>query len=133
MKKTIFFSLWVGLYILCALLGLIPSPGGALRVVMTVLSVLFFLPPTLLFLESKKTGDKKTLKLLRLLSILSLGGTLLLFVFNILAVAWPEALGNALYVLLNFVSAPMVCSGYYVISLFLWACLLFMTLKVTPD
>ena len=128
MKKTALFSIWVGLYILCALLGLLPSPKGALQAVMTVLSVLFFLPPALLFFDARKTGDTKTLKLLRLLSAISLGGTVLLFILNILAVIWPEAVGNVLYVLLNFVSTPMVCSGHYALSLFLWACLLLCTL-----
>ena len=33
-------------------------------------------------------------------------------------------MGNALFGVLIVVSSPMVCSGYWALSLFLWACLL---------
>lgn len=136
MKKTALYCIWVGLYVLCALFGFLPSPKGALKIVMTVLSVLFFLPPALLFWDARKDGDQKTLKLLRLLSAISLGATVVLFVINIVSMIWPEGVGNALHVLLNLVSVPMFCSGHYALSLFLWACLLLCTLhkkKISSD
>lgn len=128
MKKTTFYSIWAGLYVLCGGLSLIPAPAGALRVVMTLLSLLFFLPPLFLLLDARRSGDAKTMKLLRLLSILSLSLTFLLLIANIAAVLAPQVLGNILYSILIFVSVPMVCSGHYVLSLFLWACLLLCTL-----
>ena len=109
---------------LCALLGLIPTPSGALSVVMTLLSIAFFVPPAWLLADAYKTGCEKTVTLLRRISLISLSATLVLFIANILAVAGSEALGDVLYVLLAIVSVPMVCSGHYVLSLFLWACLL---------
>lgn len=133
MKKTALYCIWIGLYILCALLGLLPNPTGALAIVMTVLSLAFFLPPALLFIDARNAGDKKTTKLLRLISGISLGATVLLFIGNICAVAWPEAAGTVLHIILNFVSVPMFCSGHYALSLFLWACLLLCTLTRKKD
>lgn len=128
MKNTVLYPIWIGLAILCALFGLIPSPAGPLKVFMTLLSILFFLPPALLFYNARRSGDEKTMKRLCLISTLSLAATFLLFVLNILSVLWPKAVGSAMHVLLNFVSVPMLCSGHYALSLFLWACLLFCTL-----
>lgn len=128
MKNTVLYYIWIGMAVLCALFGLIPTPAGALRVFMTILSVLFFLPPALLFYNARRSGDQKEMRHLRLISLSSLGATVLLFILNILAVSWSATAGSALYVLLNFVSVPMVCSGHYALSLFLWACLLVCTL-----
>ena len=129
MKKATLYYIWAAMAVLCALFGLIPAPSGALAATMTVLSLLFFVPPALLLVEAYKTGDRKTLKRLRLLSGLSLLLTVVLFIANILSMAASEAVGNVLYFLLSIVSVPMVCSGHWVLSLFLWACLLFCTWK----
>jgi hypothetical protein len=84
------------------------------------LSLAFFLPPFLLL----KAGTAETAKLLRNLSASSLLATMVLIIANFMAFSAPEALGTALYVMLVILSSPMVCSGYWVLSLFLWACLL---------
>jgi len=60
----------------------------------------------------------------RILAILSLSLSLIALVANFLSILGTEALGNALYVVLVLVSVPMVCGQYWVMSLFLWACLL---------
>ena len=124
MKKPTLYYIWIGLAALCALLGLIPTPSAPLAVVMTLLSIAFFVPPAWLLADAYKTGCEKTVTLLRRISLISLGATLLLFIINILSVTGSEALGDVMYVLLALVSVPMVCSGHYVLSLFLWACLL---------
>ena len=124
MKKTTYYSLWAGLFILCAGLGFIPEPAGFLRVLMTCLSLLFFLPPALLLYFAGKKGDVLTLRIIRNLSAASLGSTLGLILLNFMSLMAPEALGNVLYVLLVIVSSPMVCGGAWVMSLFFWACLL---------
>ena len=124
MKRATLYYIWIGLAALCALLGLIPNPSAPLAVVMTLLSIAFFVPPAWLLADAYKTGCEKTVTLLRRISLISLGATLLLFIVNILAVTGSEALGDVMYVLLAIVSVPMVCSGHYVLSLFLWACLL---------
>ena len=128
MNKFHLFTLWGGLFILCACLGFIPEPQGVLSVVMTALGILFFAPPGLLVYRSVREKDTPTLQLIRNLSALSLGLTLLLLLGNFLSVLGSEALGNVLYALLVVVSCPMVCTRYWVVSLFGWACLLMVCL-----
>lgn len=133
MTKKTAFLLWGGLYILCAILGFIPGTSGTVSAgvqgLLTALSLLFFLPPFWLTHTAKKTGDRDTLKLLRSLAALSLAVTLVALIANLasaLASAW---LGELLHILLILVSVPMVCSGYWAASLFLWACLLMVCLS----
>lgn len=129
MKKPFLFTLWGGLFIVCAGLGFIPDPRGALKTLMTVLSLCFFLPPALLLYQARKQRDLAAVKLIRGLSVLSLALTLALLVGNFLCAAAPEAVGTILYYVLVIVSSPMICSGHWAMSLFLWACLLFASLK----
>ena len=124
MKKSILYALWACLFILCAGLGFIPNPGLGGGIVMTALSVLFFVPPAMLVYLGAKEKDTDTLKLVRNLSALSLGLTLVALVGNLLGAVYSEALGNFLHYVLIVVSSPMIASGYWVLSLFLWACLL---------
>ena len=55
MKKEYLFALWGGLFTLCAVLGFIPAPGKALQILMTLLSVAFFVPGGLLLWFSANT------------------------------------------------------------------------------
>lgn len=128
MNNKILYALWGGMYLLCAGLSLIGTPAPALSLVMTVFSILFFAPPALLLINARRRGDQKTQKTLRLLSLVSLGATLLFFIANILSILGSALLGDILYYVLLFVSVPMVCSRHFLLSLFLWACLLFCTL-----
>lgn len=128
MNKKLLSITWAGMFILCAALGFIPEPEGALRFLMTALSVLFFLPAALLLAQAKKSRDNATLKLIRNLSAASLGMTVILIIANILSFLGSAALGDALYAILIILSSPMVCSGYWALSLFLWACLLVVSL-----
>ena len=124
MKKNLLYTAWVVLYILCAALGFLPERSGALQVFLSLLSLVFFLPPALLLRQGKQAGDKKTVSLVRTVSLTSLGLTLLMLIFNIIFAARTAAVGNALHALLVLVSAPMMTAGAWVVSLFLWACLL---------
>lgn len=125
-KKTI-FALWGVLFILCAGFGFVPAPAGAMKGLMTTLSVLFFLPPVWLLYRA----DRETALLIRNLSLLSLGITLVTLILNFVLAVSSEFLGNVLHYILVIVSTPMICSGYWVLSLFLWACLLMVSLKKT--
>ena len=129
MTKRTYYILWAGFYILCGALGFIPEPEGGLSAVLTALSLCFFLPPALLIYFAKEQGDTLTLKLIRNLSIASLVLTVVLILANFLSLMAPEAVGNILYGVLVIVSSPMVCSGYWVLSLFCWACLLMASLR----
>ena len=129
MNKKSLYTIWGGMFIVCAGLGFIPEPEGALAAVLRFAALLFFLPPALLILRAGKAGDTGTLKLVRNLSAASLAATLGLILLNFLTSFAPEFWGNVCYGLLVFLSSPMVCSGHWALSLFLWACLLMASRK----
>ena len=124
MKNKSLLAIWGIFYIICAGLGFIPEPEGAVRIFLTAISVLFFVPPAILRFDAFSSGDKKTIRLIRLLSALSLALTLVLLTANFLAALGASWLGTLLHILLVIGSAPMLCSNYWVLSLFLWAVLL---------
>ena len=124
MKRSSLLALWGILYIICAGLGFIPEPEGGVRVLLLMISLVFFVPPAIVLYDAIRCGDQKTVRLIRLLSAASLGITLLLIILSILTAASGEALGSMLNVLLVVLSAPMFCSNYWALSLFLWAALL---------
>ena len=129
MNKKLLYILWSGLFILCAALGFLPEPEGALGAVLTAISLAFFLPPALLLHRAYKQRDPDTAKLIRNLSCLSLGFSLVLLILNFLTALRSEFLGRVLHYILVIVSAPMICSGHWAMSLFLWACLLMVSLQ----
>jgi len=124
MKQRTLYTLWAAAFILCAGLGFIPEPGKNLQVLMTLVSALFFLPPVLLLCASARQQDTHTPKLIRNLSALSLGVTLAALILNFLTALRSDFLGRVLHYILVIVSSPMICSGHWAMSLFLWACLL---------
>ena len=117
--KTLYI-LWGSLFALCAGLGFLPEASW----VTMLASIIFFLPPAMLL----RRGRADTVKLIRNLSILSLTLTALLLVVNFLAAVRSEGVGTLVHYLLVVVSSPMVCSGHWAMSLFLWACLLMVSL-----
>lgn len=127
MKQRILFIIWIVLYGICAGLGFVAQPTDAQSVAMTVLSLLFFVPGFLLLVDAILGKSKKLLLALRIISIVSLSLTVLVFIANLASAAASEAVGDALYTVLLLVSAPMSTIGFDLLSLFLWACLLFST------
>ena len=124
MNKKVLVALWGGLFILCAGLGFIPQPEGFFKGLMTALAVLFFLIGFLLLYRAKQSGDRGTVALIRNLAAASLVATAALLVANFLSFGAGEAVGDGLYAVLVILSSPMVCGGNWLMSLFLWACLL---------
>lgn len=129
MNKTSYYTIWAGIYILCAGLSFIPEPAGFLKFLMIALSLAFFLPPAMLLYRAKKERDEFMVKLIRNLSLASLVLTAAVLIISVLSFLAPEWVGNFLHILLILVSVPMVCSQYWVLSLFCWACLLMVSLK----
>ena len=129
MKKKHLFTAWGMLYALCAFMGLVRPESGSVRGFFTFMSVVFFVPPFVLLYRAKKQGDEPLRLLLRNLAALSLGLTALLLVCNFLSVLAGPTLGNILHWILTVVSTPMICSGYWALSIFLWACILVAALK----
>ena len=122
MKNKVLYLVWGGLFILCGLLGFIPEPAGLGKWALTALSLAFFVPGFWLLRRGQKT-------VIRNLSLVSLLVTLLLLVLNFMSGQANQAAGEFLYGLLVILAAPMVCSQYWVLSLFLWACLLMASLS----
>lgn len=124
MKKRYLYAAWAALYIVCAGLSFIPEPAGAVRVCLTAVSALFFLPPVWLLWRACREQDRSVLQLLRNLSLGSLGLTLAAMVLNIIFVTGSRMLGNFLHAVLAIVSVPMIAGGYWIASLFAWAVIL---------
>lgn len=124
MKHRSLFALWGGLFILCAGLGFIPEPEGVLRSVLSLLAAASFLPPACILWQERQEKHSPDRVLIRNLSALSLGLTLVLLITNFLTAMASETLGTVLHYVLVIVSSPMICSGYWAVSLFFWACLL---------
>lgn len=130
MNKTAYFTLWGGLFILCAGLGFIPEPEGLLKFLLIAMSIAFFIPPAMLLRNADRKQDTVTIRLIRDLSIWSLVLTMVILIANFMSLMAPEAVGNILYVILVIVSTPMFCSQYWVLGLFLWACVLMCSLSL---
>ena len=124
MKNRFLYALWGVLFIVCAGLGFIPESDGALKLMRTGLSVLFFLPPALLVWKARRDKNRPTLLLVRNLSIASLSLSAALIIANFLTAFRSELLGDILHGVLVVVSSPMICGGHWAMSLFFWACLL---------
>ena len=118
MSNKHLYITWGVLYIVTVALGFIPEVDGLAASGMTLLSVAFFIPGFILLYR----GEKKPVLIL---SVVSLALTVLCLVLNVWSVGMSEDMGYFLYWLLGFVSAPMFCSRFWVLSLFGWACLLF--------
>ena len=83
----------------------------------------------MLLYRAVKQSDQKALRWLRGISLFSLIATVTLFILTVLAAAAPAALGDFLHFLMVICCAPMVCAQVWLLSLFLWACLLVVSLK----
>lgn len=129
MKKYILYGIWFCLYVTCLFLGYVTEPDQAQQVALLLMALIFFVPGVLLLIDAHRAKDVKTLCILRWISAVSLGLTVVLLIANVASALAPDAVGNALYELLIIVSVPMVCSQHWLVSLFLWACLFFATLR----
>ena len=129
MKKSVLYSLWAVLYCLCVGFGFVENATGFGKFLLVVLGIVFFLPPFLLAYRARLEKDRRTLQILRLVSICVLALALVLLVLNLLSVNFSSGVGLTLHVLLVMFTAPMVCIRYWALGLFLWACLLMVTGK----
>lgn len=125
MNTTSFYTLWAGMFILCAGLGFIPEPEGVLKFLLIALTLGFFAVPGCFLKWLERRRNRFHMAVVRNLSLASLALTLTLILLNVISFMAPEWVGNMLHILLIIVSVPMICGQYWVLSLFLWACLLF--------
>ena len=130
MKNTKkFWILWAVLYLLCTVCAFFPVAPGALSGLFLLLSLGFFIPPGILIYAAVQNKWPKILRIIRNLSLISLGLTLVCILLNFLSIQASQAWGMVLYWLLILVSTPMICSQVWVVGLFGWACLLMVCLK----
>lgn len=124
MKKKILIGSWIFLFIFCSAMGFIPNVAGAGKVLLWILSVLFFLPGMILLYDAYMQKDRKVLLTIRIVSIASLLLTAIFLVASIATFNSAKVVGDTLQVILNVVSCPMVISPFWFLSLFLWAFLM---------
>lgn len=124
MKRKDLLALWGGWFVICAGLGFWTGADGLGKALLVMAGVGFFVPGFFLLHQAKRKRDGHTLELIRNLAALSLGLTVVVLILNFCSVGKSEALGDVLHVILGIVSSPMLCCQYWVVSLFLWACLL---------
>ena len=129
MKKKHWYIAWGALYFICAGLSCVSDPQGLVAFLAVSAALLFFLPPAMLLYWAIPRERWGTVKLIRILSIVSLALTFVVLILNFASVGLPDALGLFLYAVLILVSVPMVCMQSWIVSLFLWAILLMVTLK----
>ena len=80
--------------------------------------------PAIIVYLGWKEKDREAVRLVRNLALGSLALTLAALVANFLTVAAPFWVGDLFYAMLVIVSAPMVCSQTWILSLVLWAALM---------
>lgn len=124
LKTKILYSIWAALYILCVGLGTLTVTDTMMKVALIIIAVAFFVPGVLLLGDAISRGDRKGILRIRIISAISLFLTLVALIGFFLTAATQNPAADVLYEVLIFVSAPMVCSQYWLVSLFLWGCLL---------
>ena len=129
MNKKKWYIVWGVLYLLCAGLSCVPDPQSPVKALSVMVALLFFLPPTILLRWAIPREQWAVVKLIRIMSIASLLLTLALLILNIMSVGLSDQLGLLLHGLLILVSVPMVCMQSWIVSLFVWAVLMMVTLK----
>ena len=130
MEKTkIYWILWAAAYGICTVCAFFPVASGALSGLFLLLSLGFFVPPAFLIYHAVQSKRLQDLRIIRNLSLISLGLTLVTILLNFVAFEASKAWGLVLYWILILVSTPMICSQVWIVGLFGWACLLMTCLK----
>lgn len=125
MRYRMLYILWAVLFAATAVLGLVfPAAEGFGKVLLQILSIVFFLPPFVILLKARQQGSCHQKNVVRLLCVASLVLTTVLLCLNIASAKASDGMGDVLHWILTIVSAPMVCSNLYALPLFLWAALL---------
>ena len=124
MKDGKLYALWGVLYIFCGLLGFIREPNGFVTALLVLMAVGFFVPGAVLLYRGYKARDPGRIKAICAISLVWLVMTLVLLILNFLTAGATVLAGDLLYGFLVILSAPMFCGQAWVLSLFLWACML---------
>jgi hypothetical protein len=115
---------WLYMFILCAVLGFIPTPTGFFKVLFVLMAVGFFVPGFVLLVKSDHRDNLKTIRLVRNIAIGALATTTVLILLNFLSATMDKIWGDVFYVMLVIFASPLVCGQFWVLCLFGWACLM---------
>lgn len=125
MNKILGFS-WAGMFVLCAWLGTVQTNNLFVKIILSLIAVLFFVPGALLLYNGITEKKKSLVKTVRYLSLASLVLTTFFLVFTIAMVSSSASAFTISYFVLILISSPLFCGKYvWWAVLFLWACLLF--------
>ena len=127
-KKNVLYIIWGCLYVLCVGFGVVEAAATTTRVLLVMIALAFFAPGFILAGGYLKEENRKGLRTVRIICICSLSLTALALVGNFMSARAGVEVGNVLYAVLALVSAPMLCAQYWAASIFLWACLLMITI-----
>ena len=125
MKEKMLYSIWGTMYILCAGLGFILQRNAFVSAMLTILSVLFFVPGAVLLYDALREKNAKAVLRIRLIAIGSLALTTLLLCITFMTATGTKSVGDVMQVLLTIFCVPLMCCSQWALSLFLWAFLLF--------
>lgn len=126
------FCAWGALYILNVGLGFLAGATGLVKAALIVLALMSFVPGGLLLVRGYCHKNRRLILSVRWVSIAVLAlTTVFLAVFFLCAAFASEATVNVVFILLGVVSAPMLSGQYWILGLFLWACLLSATFLKT--
>ena len=123
-KNAKLWIAWGSMYLLCTACGFINVTSGFLSGLFLLFSIGFFIPGGMLLWNGIKNSEHNTVKVVRILSILSLSLTVLMIILNFATARDSATVGAVMYWILILVSTPMICSQVWVVGLFGWACLL---------
>ena len=120
MNKKTLYIIWAVLFAVCAGLGFIREPGEGMKALMFCATAAFFVTPAWLLWK----GSRQDAYMVRNLSLASLVVTAVMLIVNLLSVQSRLLVGDVLYAIMAVVSVPMLCSRFWALSLFCWACLM---------
>ena len=120
-KNTILYIVWAVLYCACVGFSFVSNRNLGGKIFLIGLNLVFYVPPFVLAIKALKT--------LRWISVSVLVLATVMLVLNILSVKFSARVGLIMYVLLAVLAPPLACAQQFALSLFLWACLLMLTIQ----
>ena len=130
MKMKSIWLCWLSMFILCAVLGFIPEPTGFFKFLFVVAAVAFFVPGFVLLTKADHRDELKTIRIVRNLSMGALALSVAMILLNFASVLLSKDWGTVLYYMMVVLASPLVCGQYWVLTLFLWACLMFYAISL---
>lgn len=127
MKEKLLYIAWGVMAVLCIGLGTLETDQLLIQIPQLLIAIVFFVPPGILLYDALEARNRKGILRIRIISILSLVLTMAFLLAFFLTAMHSQEAASWVYEILIVVSCPMVCSQYWLVSLFLWACLLFAT------